>query len=142
MGKESALAARIREGCRLGRREAVEVQNWEEFRSRRGEVVVLSRKEVLRTAREWQDMSDTVWTDGSRLESGRVGAAVEFWEKEKEGWARKVTYLGNNKEFFDTEIFAILRAVQLLNESGRTHRQQSQESSMISAAQARLWPRL
>ena len=56
----SALIARIRERCGLSRREATEVQSWEEFRSFRGEVFVLSKEEALRTAREWQNLSDTV----------------------------------------------------------------------------------
>ena len=51
---------------------------WEEFREQKGEVFVENKEEALRTAEEWQDQSDTVWTDGSRLENGAVGAAVAF----------------------------------------------------------------
>ena len=55
-----------------------------------------------------------VWTDGSRLESGAVEAAVAFWRNG--GWTRRRTYLGKNKEVFNAEVFALLRAVRLLNE--------------------------
>ena len=77
---------------------------------------LLSKEEALRTAREWQDLSDTVWADGPRLENGKVGAAVAFWERRR--WARRGTYLGSNKEVFNVEVFSILRAVQLLNRRG------------------------
>ena len=76
--KRSGLAARIKEKCRLGRRKIVEVQSWEESRALRGEIIVESKKEALRAAREWQDRTRTAWTDRSRLESGAVGAAVAF----------------------------------------------------------------
>ena len=32
------------------------------------------------------------------------------------GWTERGTYLGTNKEVFDAEVFAILRAVRLLHE--------------------------
>lgn len=55
-----------------------------------------------------------MWTDGSRLESGAVGAAAAF--QNGEGWVKRVTYLGKNKEVFDAEVFAILSAARLLDE--------------------------
>ena len=65
---------------------------------------------------EWQDQSNTIWTNGPRLENGAVGAAVAF---RKEGrWVKRGAYLGKNKEVFDAEIFAIMRAVRLLEERG------------------------
>ena len=74
MEKESTLAARIREGCRLGRREAVEVQNWEEFRSRRGEVVCLEQEGGPE--------------DGERV-ARHVGHGVDRWVEtgEWQGWS-------------------------------------------------------
>ena len=88
----------------------MEVQDWEGFRELKGRVCVESREEALRTAREWRDRSCTVWTDGWRLESGAVGAAVAFWRDG--GWVRRGTYLGKNREVFDAEVFAILRGGQ------------------------------
>ena len=43
-----------------------------------GRVYVERREEALRTAKEWQNRSGTICTDGSRLGSGRVWAAVAF----------------------------------------------------------------
>lgn len=63
-----------------------------------------------------------MWTDGSRLQNGRVGAAVVWWGKDT--WTGRGSYLGSNKEVFDSEVFAILRAVRFLQErkeSGKTY---------------------
>ena len=43
-----------------------------------------------------------------------MGAAVAFWREGE--WVRRGTYLEKNKEVFDAEVFAIMRAVRLLNE--------------------------
>ena len=76
--RKGALTARIRGRCGLGRREIVEVQDWEEFKAIRSRVVVESKEEAPRTAEQRQDHSNTAWTDGSRLENGAVGAALAF----------------------------------------------------------------
>ena len=128
--RTSDLTARIRERCILSRRETVEVQSWEEFRSLRGRVLVESKEGALRMAREWQDLSGTVPTGGSRLESGRMRAELAFWENSR--WARRGTYLGTDKEVFDVEVFAILRATQLLNERGKSE----QSYTVFSDSQA------
>ena len=50
------------------------------------------------------------------------GAAVAFWKDGR--WARRGAYLGRSKEVLDAEVFAVLRAVRLLNgrgESGRNY---------------------
>ena len=79
----------------------------------RAEVVVEKKKDALRVAMEWSDHQGTVWTDGSRLEDGAVGAALAF--KRRDRLVGKGTYLGKNKEVFDAEVFAILQALNLLN---------------------------
>ena len=81
-----------------------------------GKVYVERKEEALKTAKEWKDLSGTMWTDGSRPEDGKVGAAVA-WHSE-EGWTGQATFLGTNKEVFDVEVYAILRAVRLFNERG------------------------
>ena len=54
-------------------------------------------------------MANTVWTDWSRLESRRVGAA--FVWRSAGGWSRRRFHLGTNKEVFDAEVFAIYQAL-------------------------------
>ena len=63
-----------------------------------------------------------MWTDVSRLQDGRVGAAVVWCEKDR--WTGRGSYLGSNKEVFDSEVFTILQAVKFLQEreeSGKTY---------------------
>ena len=118
--RRNGLTARIKERCGLGRRETVEAQSWEEFRALKGSVLVEGKEEDLRAAGEWQDRSCTVWTDGPWLESWVVGAVVASGDSGR--WARKGTHLGKNKEGFDAEVFAILRAAGLLNERSKSGR--------------------
>ena len=103
------------------------------------------KEEALITAREWQDDSNTVWTDGSRLENGAVGPALVF--QKEGGWITKEIYLGNNKEALNAEAFAIMCTVRLLGERGesgktptsfRTYRQQLLASNMMVVDQVRL----
>lgn len=54
--------------------------------------------------RGWGDRRDTVWTDGSYQEDGRVGAAAVSWEE-----ARRY-HPGLNKEVFDAELCALYQA--------------------------------
>ena len=114
----SELTNRIRSRCGLRRGETAEVQRWEEFRELRAEVYVEKKEEALRTAKEWpeENQIDTVWTDGSRLDDKRVGAAVAF--RGRGGWEQEGTYLGKNKEVFDAEVFAIGQALRVLDERG------------------------
>ena len=60
MERKSSLTASIKGKCGLGRRGTVGVQSWEKFRPLRAEAFVASKEEALRTASEWQDLSDTV----------------------------------------------------------------------------------
>jgi ribonuclease HI len=75
--------------------------------------IVLSEwdlEDALATALAWTDLEDTAWTDGSRLEDGRVGCSV-VWKEEGRRWRSKAFYLGRNKEVFDAELRAIYEAV-------------------------------
>ena len=83
-----------------------------------GEVHVAQEEEALQVAREWTDLERTVWTDGSRLESGRVGAAWAWWQEG--GWRGDGSFIGTNKEVFDAEVYALLEAIRLLNNRGET----------------------
>lgn len=63
----------------LSRRETAEVQLWEEFKVLKGSVIVETKLEALRIAREWSDRLCTVWIDGLRRDDGAVGEAAAFW---------------------------------------------------------------
>ena len=66
------------------------------------------REEAINTTRSHR-RENTVRTDGSRLESKRVGAAF-VWQSPG-GWSGRCFHLGNNKEVFDAEVFAIYQAL-------------------------------
>ena len=64
-------------------RETVEPQVWEEGRTFPGSFTIDDRGPAKETAQNWR-RSGTVWTDGSRLGSGAIGAACA-WQT-GEGW--------------------------------------------------------
>ena len=109
---------------------------WEEFKVLKGKAFVEKKEEALRVAREWQDQSGTIWTDGPRLENGAVGAAVAF--RDSRGWVKRGTYLGKNKEVFDAEVFATMWVVRLLDEReerGRDYTIFSDSQAAVSRVQ-------
>ena len=71
------------------------------------------REQALRTASTW-DQPDMVWTDGSRQDNRMAGAA-RVW-KTQEGWAGCRYHLGNNKEVFDAEVFAVYQALDAIDQ--------------------------
>ena len=115
----------------MGRRETVEVQRWDVLRGFQGKVYVDSKEEALATAMEWSDQQGTVWTDGSRMENGQVGAAEVWWEAGR--WRGTDTFLGTNKEVFDAEAFAILQALRLIDARGECGREYTDFSDSQAA---------
>ena len=128
--KESNLTARIKRRCGMSRGETAEVQTWEEFKEIRAGVIVQKKEDALMTARDWADHQGTIWTDGSRIDSGAVGAAFASWEGSR--WTRRGFYLGRNKEVFDTEDFAIHQALGHLNDRD----ERDQQYTVFSDSQA------
>ena len=116
--EDGAAVQRLRaaSGTRPG--ETVEPQVWSRDRRFPGECGIDSEGPALETAQNWRARG-TIWTDGSRLDSGRVGAACA-WQTD-EGWTGRRSHLGD-KEVFDAEVFAIyqaLRAFEGRQQSGR-----------------------
>ena len=117
----SALAIRLRAAAALRRTAAVEPQVCGTGRIFPGRIVIESRDGTIIAASQ-QRRSDIFWTDGSRLSNKRVGAAI-VWQLPS-GWVGRRYHLGNNKEVFDAEVFAIYQALRIINrqqESGRRH---------------------
>ena len=54
-----------------------------------------------------------MWTDGSRLDGGKVGAAVVEFDRRLDKWQEKRRFLGKNKDTFDAELWAISDALVL-----------------------------
>ena len=60
----------------MGEKEMVERQEWGEMRTFQGSVIVQKEEKALGVAAGWKDRGNTTWTDDSRTERGRFGAAV------------------------------------------------------------------
>lgn len=88
----------------------MEPQVWSKGRSFPGGISIKDKGPAAETAKLWRNR-DTVWTGGSQLDNGEVGAAC-VWKAE-EGWKGQRFHLGNNKEVFDAEVFAIYRALKI-----------------------------
>ena len=71
--EEGAVVRRLRgaAGTRVG--ETVEPQVWDEGRTFPGVTAIDDRGPALETAQNWR-VAGTVWTDGSRLDGGEIGA--------------------------------------------------------------------
>lgn len=53
-----------------------------------------------------------LWTDGSRLDTGNVGAAVIWRDKSLNKWRETSLFLGENKKILDAELWAISIALE------------------------------
>ena len=73
-----------------------------------GGVTIQEREQALAVASGQWDNRNTIWTDGSRLDSGDVGAACAWFNNGE--WVGRGFCLGSNKEVFDAETFAIYQA--------------------------------
>ena len=121
------------------------------------------RGEALRVAKNWRD-KNTIWTDGSRLEDRRVGAAAVWWREEgleppwkgpstgrrytpgrrDAGWTGRRFRLGKNKEVFDAVLYALYQAAKIMDE----RREEGQDYTILTDSTAalerpasdRLWP--
>lgn len=54
-----------------------------------------------------------MWTDGSKLGQGNVGAAVSWKDKDLTHWKVASVFLGKNKEILDAELWAIDNAIKM-----------------------------
>ena len=113
LDRKATITARLKRAAAIERGATVEGQEWSKARRFPGQIVVDEREPALRTAREWR-RPDTVWTDGSRQESGAVGAAC-IW-RTQQGWTGRRYHLGNNKGVFDAEVFAVYRALSVIDQ--------------------------
>ena len=92
------------------------------------------RDQLWETACSWR-ARDTTWTDGFRLDSGKVGAICAW--RTREDWAGRRFHLGNSKEVFDAKVSAIYQALRIFRvrqESDRKYTVFSDSQSAIRRA--------
>ena len=90
------------------------IQEWSTSRRFPGRVVVEGAAGAPAIASEWRRARDTIWTYGSCLDNGEVGAAC-VW-KSPGGWTGRRFHLGTNK-VFSAEVFAISQALRVSGQS-------------------------
>ena len=92
--------------------EMVKAKEWSRDRVFLGRIFIDEKGPAIETAKSWGHRS-TIWTDGSRLDSGGVGAACTW--RSPEGWTGRRYHLGKNKEVFDAETCATLSALRIFD---------------------------
>jgi ribonuclease HI len=76
-----------------------------------GCIKVLPSQEALEAAMATRQ-GLTLWSDGSRLENGRVGAGVA-WQTPQGVWRTQETPMGTGKEVFDAELTGAYKALEI-----------------------------
>ena len=76
------------------------------------QVILQAKQEALQEAAKSR-AGIILWTDGSKLDTGKVGAAVVWFDNRLNKWQEKRRYLGQNKDSFDAELWAISDALEL-----------------------------
>ena len=83
-----------------------------------GTIRVLPMGEALEAARDISlEVGLCLWSDGSRLENGRVGAGVA-WQDPLEAWQTREIPLGLGKEVFDAELIGACEALEIALKDG------------------------
>ena len=77
-----------------------------------GKIVIQPKKEAIKEAKKYR-AGLVMWTDGSKLDHGRVGTAVCWREKVRDLWKEKNFFLCKNKEVLDAELWAISDALDI-----------------------------
>lgn len=76
-----------------------------------GEIVKERKEKAIEQAKKYQ-VGTFFWTDGSKLDTGNVGAAITWRDKNREEWKEMSVFLGKNKEILDAELWAIAMALE------------------------------
>lgn len=102
------LARKLTEGLSIEPSEGFEIATTPKNREFLGKVIIEPAKEAEDNAYK-ERKGLVLWTDGSRLESGAIGAGIAY--KKANIWKEKAISLGRTKEVFDAELYAIKEAL-------------------------------
>ena len=76
------------------------------------QTVLQPKREAVQEAKKDRD-GVVLWADGSRLDIGKAGSAVVWFEEKLDKWQEKRRYLGENKDSFDAELWAISDTIEI-----------------------------
>ena len=77
-----------------------------------GDIMIECKKRALQEAKKYRT-GLFLWTDGSKLDQGNIGAAVCWRDKKLDKWKDKIVFLGKIKEILNGELWAILEALDI-----------------------------
>lgn len=77
-----------------------------------GEIVVGRKEKAIKQAKRYS-VETVFWTDGSRLDTSNVGAAVTWRDENLDKWKKMSVFLGKNKEILDAELCEITMALEV-----------------------------
>jgi ribonuclease HI len=80
----------------------------------KGKVIIQDRETATTNATQASMIPGSIFTDGSRLETGEVGCAA-VWLTNNGTWKKHQYHLGKKKEINDAELFAIAEAPKMAN---------------------------
>jgi len=84
-----------------------------EKRCLKGKMIIEDEEQAMEEAKRERE-GLVLWTDGSRKEDEWVGCAV-VWEEEGR-WKKRRVHLGQQKEAFDAEMYAMSKAMKVADE--------------------------
>lgn len=76
-----------------------------------GEIVEERKEKAIEQAKKYQ-VGTLFWTDGSKLDTGNVGAAITWRDKNRDEWKEMSVFLGKNKEILDADLWAIAMTLE------------------------------
>ena len=84
-----------------------------------GDIIIEGKEKAIVEAKRGQK-GTVLWTDGSKLDTGNVGAAVTWKDISLNEWKEKSLFLGKNKEVLDGELWAIATALETAKRETRS----------------------
>ena len=84
-----------------------------------GDIILEEKEKAIIQAKRGQ-RGAVLWTDGSKLDTGNVGAAVTWKDIRLNKWRVTSLFLGKNKEVLDNELWAIAMALEAAKRETRS----------------------
>ena len=84
-----------------------------------GDIIIEEKEKAIMQAKRGQ-RGAVLWTDGSKLNTGNVGAAVTWKDIRLNKWRVTSLFLRKNKEVLDSELWAIAMALEAAKKETRS----------------------
>lgn len=85
-----------------------------------GEIVIERKEKAIEQAKEYQ-VGTVFWADGSKLDTGNVGAVATWRDNDIAEWKERGVFLGKSKKILDAELWAIAIAFEAAKRETRSN---------------------